>query len=148
MKIIRNLFLIGLVNFVLLLGLFSAASITTTNQITQPINVGLPQPTVTSIQKTEVTTPTITPNNLSKTPSPTSQVVKTTPSATPAPNTPTPDPLAGKCIIYISGSRYDVTDFRNIHSGGDIFQCGTDMTDIFNGQHPASYLDKMTKYKI
>ncbi len=58
------------------------------------------------------------------------------------------DPLAGKCIVYISGVRLDVTDFRNRHGGGDIFQCGTDMTDIFKGQHPGSYLNKMARYKI
>jgi hypothetical protein len=41
-----------------------------------------------------------------------------------------------------------MTEFRNLHSGGDIFQCGTDMTSIFNDRHPASYLNRIAKYKI
>lgn len=65
--------------------------------------------------------------------------------------TPVPkpiDPNAGKCIITIDSQKYDVTVFRNMHSGGDIFNCGTNMTKIFYNQHSASTLKKMSKYKI
>lgn len=58
----------------------------------------------------------------------------------PAP-APTPDPLAGHCIVTIKGQKYDVTDFKNTHSGGDIFVCGTDMTNTFFGQHNQRLLD-------
>lgn len=61
------------------------------------------------------------------------------------PPAPLPDP---QCIITISGSQYDVTEYRNIHSGGNVFSCGQDMTAVFLSQHPASFLDKMAKYKI
>lgn len=57
-------------------------------------------------------------------------------------------PTDGRCLITVRGSQYDVTDFRNRHQGGDIFQCGTDMTDIFNSEHSSSYLRKMARYKI
>ena len=76
--------------------------------------------------------------------------VTTAPAAV-TPQSPTPtavDPLAGKCIIYVSGIRYNITEFRNIHGGGDIFQCGTDMTDNFMSEHPESYLGQMARYKI
>ncbi len=73
----------------------------------------------------------------------------TTPAATMAPSaTTTLDPLAGRCLVYIDGVRYDLTEFRNIHDGGNIFQCGTDMSNIFYGQHPISFLAKISQYKI
>ena len=42
---------------------------------------------------------------------------------------------ATACIVTISGSKYDVTPLRSTHSGGDIFQCGTDMTVMYQQQH-------------
>ncbi|MBI2465185.1 cytochrome b5 domain-containing protein [Candidatus Shapirobacteria bacterium] len=60
-----------------------------------------------------------------------------------------PQPVAdNRCIIAIDGVRYDVSVFRNQHSGGDIFSCGTDMSAIFHGQHPNSFLQRMAQYKI
>lgn len=52
------------------------------------------------------------------------------------------------CIITVDNVRYDFTQFRNLHSGGDVFQCGTDMSTIFHNQHPLRFLEKMAKYKI
>lgn len=66
----------------------------------------------------------------------------------PAPPPPSQPPPADRCIITISGGQYDVTEFRNIHSGGDVFQCGTDMTESFLSRHPASFLQKMSQYKV
>lgn len=63
----------------------------------------------------------------------------------PAPSVPPPDP---RCLITISGGQYDVTQFRHIHSGGDVFQCGTDMTAAFLSRHPASFLSKMSQYRV
>lgn len=96
----------------------------------------------------------IVANNIFPTPtaflSPTKIPIKTTTSLAPAPTTP---PIAvpttdTRCIITIDGGRYNVTQFRSIHSGGDIFQCGTDMTNIFYQQHNQSYLSRMAQYKI
>jgi cytochrome b involved in lipid metabolism len=53
-----------------------------------------------------------------------------------------------KCIVTIDGAKYDVTDFKNIHSGGDIFTCGTDMSNIFWGQHSQRELNRMQRYGI
>ncbi len=68
------------------------------------------------------------------------------PSSPPPPPAP---PVDNRCIVVISGSRYDVTQLRQTHSGGDIFQCGTDMTQIFFSQHNQQLLDnQMAQYKI
>lgn len=64
------------------------------------------------------------------------------------PATKPTEPYAGKCIITIDSQKYDVTTFRDRHSGGDIFNCGTNMTKIYYDQHSASTLKKMVKYKI
>jgi len=87
-------------------------------------------------------TPTIAVPNTTPTQKPT-VIVSVTPTIT-----PTVDPLAGHCLVYVDGTRYDLTEFRDIHSGGNIFQCGTDMSDIFHGQHPSSFLAKISQYKI
>jgi len=60
----------------------------------------------------------------------------------------TPGVADNRCIVTVDGVKYDVTQFRNQHSGGDIFQCGTDMSAIFHGQHSNSYLQKMQQYRI
>jgi cytochrome b involved in lipid metabolism len=69
-------------------------------------------------------------------------------SPTKTPVKPTPKPVASRCIITIQGVKYDVTNFRNIHSGGNIFQCGADMTSTFFGQHNSSTLAAMAKYRV
>lgn len=74
----------------------------------------------------------------------TPSIAKITPIPTTSPP-PTPD---NRCIVTIDGQRYDLTQFRSIHSGGDIFQCGTDMTSIFYQQHNQSYLSRLQNYKI
>lgn len=70
-----------------------------------------------------------------------------TPPAPPPPP-PSEPPPSNRCIITLSGSQYDVTEYRNMHSGGDVFQCGTDMTASFLSRHPASFLSKMSQYKV
>jgi hypothetical protein len=48
---------------------------------------------------------------------------------------PTDAPQAQTCMIAIDGAQYDVQPLRAKHKGGDIFVCGTDMSDTFRGQH-------------
>jgi cytochrome b involved in lipid metabolism len=74
-------------------------------------------------------------------------VSATSPSATVAVAqlTAVPD---NRCLITISGKKYNVTDYRNKHPGGDIFTCGSDMTTAFNNQHGSSTLKKMTQYLV
>jgi cytochrome b involved in lipid metabolism len=52
------------------------------------------------------------------------------------------------CIITINSQKYDVTQYRFQHPGGNVFQCGTDMSTIFADKHPQSYLNKIQSYLI
>ncbi len=71
----------------------------------------------------------------------TSKSVKKTPQSTPSVLTPTPATdqkevqIDSRCFITLNGKRYDVSSFRGQHEGGDIFACGTDMTEEFKGEH-------------
>jgi cytochrome b involved in lipid metabolism len=76
----------------------------------------------------------------------TTQLASTTTPVTT--NIQTTLPIQTACIITINGTRYDVTSYMNMHSGGNIFQCGTDMTAAFNSQHNSSYMSMMAKYKV
>lgn len=58
---------------------------------------------------------------------------------------PTPDP---RCIVTVRGSLFDVTQFRLIHEGGDIFLCGSDMTAEFNNEHDDRIFEKMQRYRL
>lgn len=65
------------------------------------------------------------------------------------PTSPPPPPVAqNRCTITIDGVSYDVTDFRNTHSGGNIFTCGGDMSATFWSRHNAAILSRMQQYKI
>ena len=116
---------------------------------TQPTS-GTPVATATT-QATPTPTPATSTNPTTPTPAPTQAATPTppptpTPTLTPAP-TPTPPP-SNLCVIQVDGVSYDVTQFRRSHSGGDIFQCGTDMSAIFWQEHNQSILNKMGKYRI
>lgn len=52
-----------------------------------------------------------------------------------------------QCIITVSGQQYDVTTLRSTHSGGDIFQCNTDMTTIYQNRHGTG-LSLIQKYLL
>lgn len=88
--------------------------------------------------------PTSQPKNIpaTRTSSPTMQAV--TPTNTPG---TAPEP-SDRCIIFIDGSGYDLTEFRKSHSGGDIFTCGADMSAIFWQQHDQAHLDQLSRYRI
>ena len=70
----------------------------------------------------------------------------TTPTPTPAPQVAVA-PAAG-CIIQIDGVKYDVTRFRQTHSGGNVFTCNTDMSQIFWSRHNQRILQVMQQYRI
>lgn len=105
-----------------------------------------------SEQPQQTTAPAVAAANIdasAPTPAPvTTSAPVSTPVATAVPTEPPPPPPSNRCIIAISGSNYDVTEYRNIHSGGDVFACGTDMTASFTSQHPASFLQRMAQYKV
>lgn len=62
-------------------------------------------------------------------------------------NTPAASQNIEQCIILIQGSKYDVTEFRNKHGGGDIFKCGEDMTEAFQKKHKG-YLPMIEQFKV
>jgi hypothetical protein len=51
------------------------------------------------------------------------------------------------CTITLFGKQYDVTNLRNTHSGGNIFNCGTDMTGTYQARHGTD-LSRMQQYLI
>lgn len=62
--------------------------------------------------------------------------------------TPTASSLPNLCIITIDGVKYDITSYKDIHSGGDIFTCGADMSATFWSRHNQRQLNQMQRYKI
>lgn len=58
--------------------------------------------------------------------------LQTTISPTP---TPKPNTTSLGCIITLFGKQYDVSPLQTTHTGGNIFNCGTDMTAVYQGQH-------------
>ncbi|TSA45266.1 hypothetical protein D4R52_02805 [bacterium] len=89
------------------------------------------------------------PSSSNSSPSPAAPSSSNPPPASTSPPAANPPPAADRCIIIIQGSKYDVTDFRKIHTGGDIFQCGTDMTAVFFFQHNQRLLDTvMQQYRV
>ncbi|MCL5969962.1 MAG: hypothetical protein M1450_00465 [Patescibacteria group bacterium] len=107
-------------------------------------------------QKTKVASsgkivPTLIPSVTSKQPTlatKENQIVETPTAAMQNTPEPTAPPDLSRCVIVIDGKKYDVTEFRKIHSGGDVFKCGTDMTADFYARHDASYLPMMEKYRL
>lgn len=89
-----------------------------------------PAPNINSITSAN------TSNKPSQNNAPTQQVIS--PTAGPAP----------ACTIAIDGAQYNVSAFRNIHSGGNIFRCGSDMSSDFWGRHGQKQLNQMQKYRI
>lgn len=59
-----------------------------------------------------------------------------------------PAPVASGCIITLDGGSYNVTSLQKSHSGGDIFNCGSDMSATFWGKHGQSIFNKMQQYRI
>lgn len=99
-----------------------------------------PSPTQTAIRTG--TKAAIKPNSTIPTSLP-SQVVRG--AQTSAANTSTSN--TNNCIITLSGQQYDVTTLRQTHSGGDVFQCGADMTAVYQKKH-GSNLSMMQKYLV
>ena len=142
----KNLFIISLLNFIMIAGVIvfypSNREVEEADELGgEEVEQSVAIPTIT-LKSSQTPTQTNAKNTASV-----KNTTTPTKNSTPTPTAPQ-DPLAGKCIIYVSGIRYNITEFRNTHGGGDIFQCGTDMTDNFKSQHPDSYLDQMSRYKI
>jgi predicted heme/steroid binding protein len=51
------------------------------------------------------------------------------------------------CVVTLFGLQYDVTQLRSTHSGGDMFNCGTDMTTLYQSTHSTN-VTRMQPYLI
>lgn len=132
MKSIRTIFIFSLINLVIVMtAIFFLKTNYVTTETTQTTNA-LVTPTVSVGEPSPgVTIGTVKPTS-------------TNPIITKAPVT-TPDT---RCLVVVDGLKYNLTEFVRLHSGGDIFQCGTDMSASFHDQHPNNYLDILAKYKF
>ncbi|HTY40190.1 MAG TPA: cytochrome b5 domain-containing protein [Candidatus Paceibacterota bacterium] len=93
-------------------------------------------------------------STLPTTPAPAAQPAtpKATPpvqkTSTPTPAKPLPAPVPPvvdtRCIITIDGTKYNVTDFRYQHPGGNVFVCGTDMSVAFHNRHNPQTLNRIS----
>lgn len=55
---------------------------------------------------------------------------------TPTPAIDSEEKVTGeRCIITLMEKKYDVTDFRELHKGGNLFVCGTDMSEKYIAKH-------------
>ena len=72
-------------------------------------------------------------NNSALPPSPAGESVST--SASPE----NKESIDEKCVVIIAGQRYDVTELRLTHTGGDVFECGEDLTELFQLNHPGEW---------
>ena len=130
--IVSMLFLISLFVTALLVNYLSASL--------DKITISTPTP-ITKINKIIKTIEVIPTTN----PIVNSQVATVTPTPTIINAT---SGITNKCIITVDDVSYDVTSFKNMHSGGDIFKCGQDMTSDFWGQHGQKQLNAIQKYRI
>ncbi|MFW5702344.1 MAG: hypothetical protein ACOCXP_00045 [Candidatus Dojkabacteria bacterium] len=55
--------------------------------------------------------------------------------------------LAQTCIITVNGEKYDVQPLRDQHPGGDIFDCGDDMSETFAEGHGDDFA-RLIPYKL
>lgn len=61
---------------------------------------------------------------------------------------PATSSTTNNCVITIDGTSYDITSFRSIHSGGDVFNCGSDVSSLFWSRHGSKQLSQLQKYRI
>lgn len=153
MKIIKSLFTIYLLNFLIMFGVVyaakiyidrsKAASTSVPERVTvtaTPMLVPSVELTVTKkprqvIYKKVYITDTPAPGAVS---APGNQVVVTATPPAAASAAPTAAPVVdNRCIVTVDGVRWDATNFR--HPGGPL-PCGSDISAAFHNQHPDSYL--------
>ena len=95
------------------------------------VRIPRPKTETTSAVSNPTTTSNTAPSNLSA-PAPTS----------------VPQPQDNRCLIKIDGGIYDITSFRSAHSGGNVFTCGADMSQVFWSKHGKSMLDYMARFRV
>lgn len=150
MKLIKTLITMAIINaigVVVLIGFSFPSTNLETPQMSPEASYspGLNNEGLTSPSLVPISTP-VTKVSTTSAPAPTK-----TPSSTATPVAtvqPTPIPTPSGCIVTIDSVKYDVTRLRSTHSGGDIFSCGTDMSQTFWSRHNNRILQRMQQYKI
>lgn len=153
MQVIKILIAMSIINAVVMIGVVTYGTpMAPTLAVATPIQVEISPSPIASLA------PTALPKAVKSTPlpsllsiaRPTSTPARTStpaPKVTPPPTTPAPTPDS-RCLIQIDGVKYNVTQFRNLHSGGNVFSCGTDMSQIFWSRHNQAILNMMQQYRI
>jgi len=99
----------------------------------------------TGTQKTANASTALATNTSAKSSSPKTTTTPVNPTTTAA--APAQQAANTGCIITLFGKQYDVTTLQNTHSGGNIFNCGTDMTASYQSQH-GSNVSRMQQYLV
>lgn len=154
MKTLKFLIIFSIINFGVMTGLIlgsakngvagESSTLAIEDRVVQSDSLGLSNDPALEIPKPEVVVET------KQVDAPTSQKsgVASNPTPPKVKPAPAPSPKPQGCIVSIEGVSYDVTVFKKIHSGGDIFKCGTDMTASFYSQHSTQTLKAMQKYRL
>lgn len=140
MKELKLIILFTLVNFVLL---FTGVLLLPDRQEQQAVQAtGGAEPANAAPAENAAVMPQPKPQQqaAASQPKPQPAVPVSQPAAQPVPS-PATQPATDRCVITVSGKRYDVTEFRLQHSGGDVFRCGADNTQLFFSQHEQRLLD-------
>lgn len=53
-----------------------------------------------------------------------------------------------RCIVTILGQKYDFTEFKKFHPGGDLFKDGMDATRLFMSEHSKDELFDLEKFRV
>jgi PPE-repeat protein len=116
--------------------------------VQQTIPPQIPQITPTPRPRS---TPTPQPPTVAPTAQATAVTVLAQPARTIIPATATPVPSTGaattRCLVTLQGNVYDVTSLMTTHSGGNIFICSSDQTQLYLTTHGIS-LSRMTPYLV
>lgn len=146
MNTIRSLLTITLANLVIVAGLAGWPLKPGRAEVPEPLPLASPVASASPVVRRTVVRKVVSQPAGVIQPQP---VAANSAPANPPPAAPSPPPqTSNQCLIVIDGSRYDVTEFRNRHSGGNIFQCGTDMSQVFWSRHNQAILQKMQRYRV
>lgn len=82
------------------------------------------------------------------TPAPTSNPGNTSSGSSPTPtSSPSNSGGSNSCIVTLFGKQYNITSLLTTHSGGNVFNCGTDMSSIYQSRHGTN-VSRMQQYLI
>lgn len=155
MKLSRTLSLFAVINFIGVIFVSNSLSFTNDDEFNTPTPI-VPSPTPIVIVKkvinkiVKTAEPVVIGSNTQQLTQATSgnTNVTTNNSQTVTQTQQTQSPQSNRCIVVVDGANYDLTNFINIHSGGNIFSCNSDMSQTFWSQHSQKQLNQLQQYRI